>query len=93
MTSLIAYGSVAYLVGRLEASPTMQRTTWITAVLLVLGIGVSRTYLGVHYPSDVIGGYIAGLAWLTFVASIVSAIQYFADRRPETRLEERDLEK
>ena len=93
MTALIAYGTVAYLIGRLQASPTMKRTTWGIAVLLVLGIGFSRMYLGVHYPSDILGGYIAGLAWLTFVASLVTAVGFFSDRRPETHVEERDLDK
>ncbi|MDG0812851.1 phosphatase PAP2 family protein [Cohnella rhizosphaerae] len=32
---------------------------------LVLAIGASRIYLGVHYPSDVIGGYLASGFWLT----------------------------
>ncbi|AEP02434.1 phosphatase PAP2 family protein [Heyndrickxia coagulans] len=38
------------------------------ALLLVLAIGISRIYLGVHYPSDVAGGYAAGLVWVILSA-------------------------
>ena len=37
----------------------------VLASLLVLTIGISRIYLGYHFLSDVIGGYSAGLCWLT----------------------------
>jgi membrane-associated phospholipid phosphatase len=36
---------------------------WAVAATLVLAIGFSRIYLGVHYPSDVLAGYAAGLLW------------------------------
>ena len=36
----------------------------VGAFLMVMGIGVSRVYLGVHYPSDVAGGYFVGAVWL-----------------------------
>jgi len=40
---------------------------WIVAAVLIAMIGLSRIYLGVHYPSDVIAGYCAGAVWVTAV--------------------------
>jgi undecaprenyl-diphosphatase len=51
---------------------------WLAAALLVGMIGLSRIYLGVHYPSDVIAGYLAGAVWVTAV-TIVDKI--LLDRR------------
>ena len=45
----------------------------------------------VKLQAFVFGGFLAGLAWLAFVASIMTAVRFFADRRPETRTEEHDL--
>lgn len=93
MSSIVTYGTVAYLVGRLEPTRTLRITTWLLVALIVIAIGISRMYLGVHYPSDVIAGFLAGLGWIAFVAAMVTAINFFADRRPETRAEEHDLER
>jgi undecaprenyl-diphosphatase len=92
MGAFITYGTVAYLVGRLSPTPLLRNVTWLIAALTISAIGVSRMYLGVHYPSDVIAGFMAGLAWLAFVAASVSALRFFAPRRPETAVEERDLD-
>jgi undecaprenyl-diphosphatase len=40
---------------------------WLVAVVAVLAIGFSRIYLGVHYPSDVLAGYAAGLLWSSVI--------------------------
>jgi undecaprenyl-diphosphatase len=44
-------------------SPALRRTALTLAALLALGIGFSRVYVGVHYPSDVLGGLLLGTSW------------------------------
>lgn len=91
MTSIIAYGAIAYLVGRLGPTPTLRRLVWAVAAVIVCAIGFSRIYLGVHYPSDIVAGFLGGAAWLAFVASALAAVEYFSSRRPATKAEEKDL--
>ena len=64
MSSTVTYG--ALLLALLPAIPRRFRLTAFGAtVSLVLAIGLSRLMLGVHFVSDVLGGYILGLAWLS----------------------------
>jgi undecaprenyl-diphosphatase len=44
-------------------SPALRRAALVLAALLALSIGFSRVYMGVHYPSDVVGGLLLGTAW------------------------------
>ncbi|MHB1071312.1 MAG: bifunctional DedA family/phosphatase PAP2 family protein [Gemmatimonadaceae bacterium] len=65
MGSLIGYGMLAYLLVAFWPPGRRHRTTiGIAALGLVLLIGLSRLYLGVHFLSDVIAGYAAGIVWL-----------------------------
>jgi len=62
--SLAVYGTIGYIAAR--HATTKGRQIWIlaAAAALVLLIGFSRLYLGVHYLSDVIAGFSLGLAWV-----------------------------
>jgi undecaprenyl-diphosphatase len=42
----------------------------ITAAVLVVAIGLSRIYLGMHYPSDVVAGYLAAAIWVATLLSL-----------------------
>lgn len=93
VTSVIVFGTLAYLVVRLEPTVAMRRWTLGAAAALILLIGLSRVYLGVHYPSDVLAGYLAGFVWATFAAFSIEVVRYFVEREPAAAGQERDLEK
>ena len=65
--SLCFYGGLAIASARAVQSGAMKKGIWIATVLLVLAIGGTRIYLGVHYPSDVLGGYLVAIAWIAIV--------------------------
>jgi membrane-associated phospholipid phosphatase len=65
MESLIGYGMLAYLLLLLPEARAWRPVVVIGAASLILAIGFTRLYLGVHYFSDVVGGYAAGGIWLS----------------------------
>lgn len=75
MDSLIGYGLLAYWLGQHFSQKRAPITA--VAIALVVAIGYARIYLGVHYLSDVVAGYAAGVIWL---AVCVTGYQ-FAERR------------
>ena len=62
------FGGVAVLTSHRFRHPATQVAVWIVAVLAIGLIGISRIYLGVHYPTDVLGGLAAGAVWVGAVA-------------------------
>ena len=78
MLSMIAYGLLAYFI----VSQLQRRGPKIVvvafAVVFILMIGFSRLYLGVHFFSDVVAGFLAGGAWLF---ACIAAMSYIRRRR------------
>jgi undecaprenyl-diphosphatase len=78
MVSACFYGTVAAILAAGTCSRLRKVLIWTCAALLTLAIGFSRIYLGVHYPTDVLGGYAAGCVWL---AAMRAGYEWRARRR------------
>lgn len=63
MLSAITYLTLGAMLSRLEERASLRYFFPLVAVVLTLIIGLSRIYLGVHYPTDVLGGWAAGMVW------------------------------
>ncbi|HEX5575270.1 MAG TPA: phosphatase PAP2 family protein, partial [Gemmatimonadales bacterium] len=61
-------GGFAVLISGRIRSRVLRGVLWAVTIGLILLIGFSRVYLGVHYPSDVLAGYAAAIVWVTAVA-------------------------
>lgn len=57
---------------------------WVAAVILIVGIGVSRVHLGVHFPSDALGGWLVGGALLWGFLRLEPAVRIWLSRRSVT---------
>ena len=81
MSAAVVYSTVAYLAARLYKHRWAGWLIMTAAMVPIALISFSRIYLGVHYPSDVVGGAVIGLAWAAFCMATLEAIQKFWFRR------------
>jgi membrane protein DedA with SNARE-associated domain len=64
------YGFLSYLLVRFTPNWKMKVNLFFTGLVVILAIGLSRLYLGVHYLSDVWSGYLVGTMWLIIAISL-----------------------
>ncbi len=79
--SLICYGLLAHLLALRTRRRGLRVAEVGVATGVIVAIGFSRLYLGVHYFSDVVGGYAAGVLWLS---ACISGVEVASRWRPET---------
>ncbi len=83
MSATAFYGFLIYLCYFLKINKWLKGSLIFLCSFLIVSIGISRIYLGVHFPSDIAGGIIAGTIWLMFCVLIFNIIDLF--RREEER--------
>lgn len=72
MSAMAFYGFLIFLCVRYQMPQWMKTILIILLIILMLSIGISRIYLGVHYPTDVAAGFIGGFIWVAFCAVVFS---------------------
>lgn len=81
MSAMAFYGFLIYLLYQIKMNNWIRVVLTIIFTLLILSIGISRIYLGVHFPSDVAGGFIAGLIWVAFCIVLFNVIDLLRKRK------------
>lgn len=95
MSAMAFYGFLTYLVFQIKMKSWLRAVLASIFIFLILAIGISRIYLGVHFPSDVAGGFIAGLIWVAFcivLFNIIALLRLRKRKRTRGYEEEENLE-
>jgi undecaprenyl-diphosphatase len=83
LASFCFFGALAtVLTARIE-NKRINFVTWLVSGLMVLLIGLSRIYLGVHYTTDVLAGYAAALIWIAVIRFVEMELMRRRRKRSE----------
>lgn len=77
MNSFVFFMSLSYFIFHNTRNKKLGLWLSLISAVIVFLIGLSRIYMGVHYPSDVLGGYAAGLVWFAAVLLFEKILIFF----------------
>jgi membrane-associated phospholipid phosphatase len=81
MSAMAFYGFLIYLCMRFKMQRPVRLILILVLTVLIFSIGLSRIYLGVHFPSDVAAGFLGGLIWIAFSAVVFNVFDLLRKRR------------
>ena len=79
MSAMAFYGFLIYLIYTFNIPKLVKYSIIAFLAMLIVSIGISRIYLGVHFPSDIAGGFIAGFIWVVFCILILNILKIFKE--------------
>jgi undecaprenyl-diphosphatase len=83
MESAIIYLTLGALLMRVVEGRVTKIYCMATAMFLTLIVGTSRVFLGVHYPTDVLGGWVLGFFWAAVTFLVTRRFERTVDRERE----------
>ena len=84
--STVFYGMLVYLAFRLTERAWARALAVTLGAVVIVAVGLSRVYLNVHYPTDVVAGWLSGGAWLVASLLLIDLVE----TRTRSRTEERE---
>ncbi|WP_194852409.1 phosphatase PAP2 family protein [Nonlabens antarcticus] len=79
MTAMAFYGFLIYLISTFKLNLFIKTGIIIILSILIISIGISRIYLGVHFPSDIAAGFIAGFVWVVLCILMLNLLRVFRE--------------
>lgn len=86
MASAATYGAIAIIA--ITRYPSLRWPVTVMSAVLVGGVGLSRAYLHVHFPSDVLAGWALGLTWPLWLKPLAIGPGFITSHIPEEELED-----
>lgn len=81
MVAMAFFGLLIWLVWTYEENPRVKWFSCVCFALIIVAMGISRIYLGVHYATDVLGGFCVSLVWLVIYTKTIAPMLL---REPDT---------